>query len=211
MSHIVLLGDSIFDNAAYVGRGPDVIAQLRAILPQGWQATLLAVDGSMTTNISRQLEKLPTDASHLILSIGGNDAINNADILNRPAQSTAEALQQLAYVAEQFEADYNAMLRSVLAYQLPTAICTIYYPCFPDAEVQRLSVTALTVFNDAIIRTAITNRLPLLDLRLICNEADDYANPIEPSVQGGQKISIAIKSLLLEYPFGQQQRTTFFS
>ena len=27
MSHIVLLGDSIFDNAAYVNRGPDVIKQ----------------------------------------------------------------------------------------------------------------------------------------------------------------------------------------
>ena len=32
MKHIVLLGDSIFDNAAYVGGGPDVIEQLRSTL-----------------------------------------------------------------------------------------------------------------------------------------------------------------------------------
>src|SRR5690349_5483722 len=32
--HVVLLGDSIFDNAAYVGGGPDVITQLRAALPR---------------------------------------------------------------------------------------------------------------------------------------------------------------------------------
>jgi hypothetical protein len=46
--HIVLLGDSIFDNGAYVSGGPDVVAQLRSRLPQGWEATLLAVDGAVT-------------------------------------------------------------------------------------------------------------------------------------------------------------------
>ena len=51
MNHIVLLGDSIFDNAAYVGGGPDVIEQLKSILPRDWQATLLAVDGSVTTDV----------------------------------------------------------------------------------------------------------------------------------------------------------------
>lgn len=29
MSNVVLLGTSIFDNAAYVGGGPDVVTQLR--------------------------------------------------------------------------------------------------------------------------------------------------------------------------------------
>jgi hypothetical protein len=28
MGHVILLGDSVFDNAAYVGGAPDVIAQL---------------------------------------------------------------------------------------------------------------------------------------------------------------------------------------
>jgi hypothetical protein len=35
MAHIVLLGDSIFDNAAYVGNRPDVIQQLRTKIPDG--------------------------------------------------------------------------------------------------------------------------------------------------------------------------------
>jgi len=39
MGHILLVGDSIFDNKAYVN-GPDVINQLRAKLPEGWKATL---------------------------------------------------------------------------------------------------------------------------------------------------------------------------
>jgi hypothetical protein len=45
MAHIVLLGDSIFDNGRYTMGGPDVISQVRQLLPVGWQASLLAVDG----------------------------------------------------------------------------------------------------------------------------------------------------------------------
>jgi hypothetical protein len=48
--HIVLLGDSIFDNSAYVGGGPDVIAQLRQELP-GWRCTLLALDGDVISGV----------------------------------------------------------------------------------------------------------------------------------------------------------------
>ncbi len=33
--HVVLLGDSIFDNGVYVPGGPDVVTQLRAELPPG--------------------------------------------------------------------------------------------------------------------------------------------------------------------------------
>ena len=42
MPRVILLGDSIFDNAAYVAGGPDVATQLRAILPPGWDARLNA-------------------------------------------------------------------------------------------------------------------------------------------------------------------------
>jgi hypothetical protein len=85
----------------------------------------------------------------------------------------------------------------------------VYYPCFPDADVQRLSVTALTVFNDCIIRAAFTNGLPLLDLRLICNDEGDYANPIEPSVQGGAKICEVIKSVVTKHDFTQERTVVF--
>ena len=38
MPHVALLGDSIFDNGAYTSGGPDVVTQLRAILPAGVSA-----------------------------------------------------------------------------------------------------------------------------------------------------------------------------
>ena len=59
LRHIVLLGDSVFDNAGYVAGGPDVIEQVRERLPAGWRATLRAVDGSVIGSVERQLHPLP--------------------------------------------------------------------------------------------------------------------------------------------------------
>jgi hypothetical protein len=42
MTHILLLRDSVIDNKAYVGRGPDVAEQLRKLSPKEWQVTGLA-------------------------------------------------------------------------------------------------------------------------------------------------------------------------
>ena len=81
MNRIVLLGDSIFDNASYVKGGPDVIRQLQAKLPAGWKATLCAVDGSMVQDINSQLCRMPKDATHLVVSAGGNNALDNVNIL----------------------------------------------------------------------------------------------------------------------------------
>jgi len=196
MTHIVLLGDSIFDNAAYTGGAPDVVSQLRRRLPHGSKAMLGAVDGGRIGDVGEQLRLLPADATHLILSVGGNDALGHIDFLGAPAGSTAEALLGLADIAAGFERGYNDMLAEVLARGLPTAVCTIYYPRFPDTTLQKIAVTALTVFNDCIIRAALVHRLPLLDLRFVCTEDGDYADPIEPSARGGEKIAIAIAGML---------------
>ena len=192
MGRVVLLGDSIFDNAAYVAGAPDVVEQVRRRVPVGFDATLAAVDGSRMHDVHRQLGGVPEDTTHLVLSVGGNDALGSSDFLDAPARSTAEALLGLAEIGAGFERGYRSVLAEVLSRRLPTAICTIYYPRFPDATLQKLAVTGLAVFNDCIVRTAFVHGLSLLDLRLICNEQGDYANPIEPSARGGEKIARAI-------------------
>jgi hypothetical protein len=72
-------------------------------------------------------------------------------------------------------------------------ICTIYNGALPADEARRIG---LMMFNDVIIRTAVDEHLDLLDLRAICTEPCDYANPIEPSGEGGRKIAAAIANLL---------------
>ena len=209
MTHVVLLGDSVFDNAAYVGGGVDVISHLRAQLPAGWGATLAAVDGSVARGVGRQLDALPAAATHLVVSAGGNDALQSAGLLNQGARSFAEVLNRLAGEADDFRRAYLEMLRALLRTGLPAALCTVYYPRFPDPAVQRVAVAALASFNDVITTEAFAAGLPLLDLRLICDSDEDYANPIEPSEAGGLKIAAAIVSLLREHSF-ERRRTEVF-
>lgn len=196
MPHVVLLGDSIFDNAAYTRGGPDVITQLRGILPDGWRATLGAVDGATTHDMARQLRELPSDVTHLVLSVGGNDALGHMDLLDLRVRSSAEVLDQLAMAAGEFEARYRRTVNALLERRAPLTLCTIYNGNFPDVDFQRLASTALTVFNDVILRVAFERALAVIDLRLVCSEPADYANPIEPSSRGGAKIAEAINGAL---------------
>ena len=199
--HVVLLGDSIFDNAAYVRGGPDVVAQLGALLPAGWRATLAAVDGAVITDVPRQLARVPADATHLVVSAGGNDALRHADLLERRATSSPEVLGWLGDAASAFRERYRAMVAGVAARGLPVTLCTIYEGNL-GPPVQRPAATALAVFNDAILRTAVEHALDVIELRLVCTEPADYANPIEPSVRGGAKIARAIAGAVGAVPRG---------
>lgn len=190
--HVVLLGDSIFDNAAYTGREPDVIQHLRSILPSGWKAGLLAVDGSVTSDLSSQVSEIPADASHLVVSIGGNDVLGNSDLLALPVDSTSEALELFHKRVRAFEKKYRSALDEVLALGRPTTLCTIYNGNLPDPEHARHARIALTMFNDVILRAAFELSLSAIELRLVCSESADYANPIEPSGRGGRKIAMAV-------------------
>ena len=165
MKHVVLLGDSILDNENYVPREPAVIDQLRQQLGNSWMATLLAIDGNLIGDVQYQTKNLPNGASHLVISCGGNDALQFSSILYEPASSVAEALNLLTNARLEFQAHYNKMLKHVLKFELPTAVCTIY-DAIPDLDA--ISKTALSIFNDVIIREAISVKVPIIDLRLTC-------------------------------------------
>jgi hypothetical protein len=200
MNHVVLLGDSIFDNARYVPGGPSVIEQLNKGLPPGWRATLLAVDGSLASSVLDQLKRLPADATHLVVSAGGNNALFDSLILADNAGSVSEALSRLAELRSGFQQEYRAMLQAVLAHQKPVVVCTIY-DAIPDLGTAGRE--GLCLFNDVILREAFRAGVPVIDLRLLCTETTDYApsSPIEPSVSGGGKIARAVSRVVTEHDF----------
>ncbi len=210
MKHIILLGDSIFDNQSYVNGGKDTIANLREQMPKDWTATLLAVDGNVADSVARQLSGVPPDATHLFISVGGNDALGEMGILQMRASYATEVFSELSSVAARFEERYKGMLEEVLELNIPTAICTIYYPRYPDERMQKVAVAALASFNDVIIRQAILTGVPLIDLRYVCDDDGDYANPIEPSVAGGAKIARTIVRVVNEHRFEEDQIGVYF-
>jgi GDSL-like Lipase/Acylhydrolase family len=208
--HLVLLGDSILDNAAYVpGRCPAVIDQLRSRLPTGWFATLLARDGSVIDDVYRQLDALPGDATHLVLSAGGNDALSEVGTLQKTVMTVGQGLRVLAAVCDRFEGDYRRLLASIRDRGLPAGVCTVYNPSLPDEVTRREVVAALGLFNDCIIRVAREFKFPVLELRAICTDAADFVAQIEPSLRGGAKIAEAICQNFVGHDFGTRQTVIF--
>ena len=196
MSHLILLGDSVFDNGAYTGGGPDVVTQLRPLLPPGWRASLCAIDGSQASEIGAQVAAVPADATQLVLSVGGNDALMASGLLDEPVYSSADALRLIGASVHEFETRYRAAVHACLARGLPLVLCTIYHGAFPDADFRARVVVALAVFNDAIVRTALAHGLDVIDLRAVCDTPQDYANPIEPSSVGGAKIARVLAAVV---------------
>jgi lysophospholipase L1-like esterase len=206
--HAVLLGDSIFDNAVYVPGEPPVIEQLRRELPAGWGATLLATDMDVTADVERQLRNLPPEATHVVVSVGGNDALGQAGILNVTGRTGGELLGQLQQAGDEFRATYRAMLAALRATGHPSFVCTVY-DAVPGLEPGARA--GLALFNDTIVREAFAAKVPILDLRLICTEATDYSalSPIEPSARGGAKIARAVAAVLVNHDFTRQQSVAF--
>ena len=189
--HLVLLGDSVFDNQAYVARGRAVVDHLGRALPRGERVTLLAVDGDVAQDIADQLQRLPADATHLALSVGGNDALGWLPTMERPSRSLLETLSHLHTIQAEFQAHYDRLLLQLQSTAKPVLVCTVY-----DA-VPGLTPplkTALSVFNDVITRSALRHGFDILDLRELLNQAEDYSaiSPIEPSGTAGAKISAEI-------------------
>ncbi len=86
----------------------------------------------------------------------------------------------------------------------------IYYPNHSTRLERRIAIAALATFNDVIICQAFGAGIPLIDLRLTCNKPQDYANPIEPSSIGGEKIVNAIMNLVLEHNFTKPYTQVFY-
>jgi len=201
MPHIVLYGDSIFDNAAYVSRGEEVLSKLRARLPQDAGASLRAVDGAVIEAVTRQLQSLPEGATHVVISAGGNDALRYAPVLLQGARSMPDAVGRIADLQDDFRAKYRAMLDAAQRHGRPVAVCTIYDVQLIDLTQRRLAATALSVLNDVITREAVRRRMPIIDLRVIFEDPADWANSIEPSGQGGEKMAAAITAMLARHDF----------
>ena len=193
--HIVIAGDSIFDNGAYVPGEKDVFQQLKDLAEGQAEVTSLAVDGSVTEDVLTQITRLPSNTTHLFISSGGNDALRQMGLLSQSVQSVAEAMLILSTSQEQFRAQYRKLIAHIqLLTNTKTVVCTIYHPN-SEAEKQSVMDIGVSLFNDVIVEETNKARIPVLDIRGIFLNREDYANEIEPSSIGGQKLAAAIFSV----------------
>ncbi len=185
-----------------------MIDQLTSKLTRGDKASLLAVDGSVTADVHQQVEDLPADATHLFVSSGGNDALNYSPMLESHCSNIGEAFARFADIREQFARAYWQMLSRLTTLGKPVVVCTIYED-IPNLSEQEC--TALALFNETILKQVVKMKLPIIDLRCLCNEAEDYSliSPIEPSGKGANKISSVIRNIVYDYDFLAKQTLVF--
>ena len=191
---VVLLGDSIIDNGAYVRSGePDVAQQLQMLLPQH-SVIRRAVDGSTCADVlGWQMGDLH-DADRIILSAGGNDALQHIELLEAATATTArDVLVKLWSVREEFRRSYAALLDGFALTRRPVLVLTVYDPCFHghgfDAAYQQAAESAVSIIDDVIQQEARRRAFDVLELRTLFKDRADYANPIEPSAVGGAKLA----------------------
>lgn len=189
--HINLIGDSIIDNINYVpAPGKSVLGHLDDIIPE-FDFTQLATDGFTSADVIKQLSGTKLLSGVSVLSVGGNDLLSRLDLLtDKGSRPAINVLEEIGQLADQFADQYVRILKMI---RQPLMVCTIYNPAFykdgTTAHLQDAAITAVCLFNDHIQRIAHAFGRPVLELRHIFTEEDDYANPIEPSNKGGEKLA----------------------
>lgn len=206
---VALLGDSILDNEAYVASGKAVIDQINRLEKEHWYAELLAVDGATTEDIPYQCLQISDDISHLIISIGGNDALGYVGVFEELVSSVYEGMQYITEIRNHFRESYRRMLREILSLEKKIALCTIYNSS-PGIEAPLL--TALSVFNDVIFYEAFRLGVPVLDFRQTFTKSSDYSSlsPIEPSENGGRKIAEVVRQLMEVHDFSSTRSVIYY-
>ena len=205
MTHCVLLGDSIFDNAVYVPPGQDVTTHLQQMLagrdPTA-RVTLLAVDGAIAEDVAAQVKHMPTDTTQLFLSVGGNDLLRKFDLLNARAGTVADALLKLGTVMDEITRRYLQAVDACRATGVPLCLCAVYGCSFPDARTQACADLIVGLFHDRIRQIAQEHHLPVIDLRRVCWRETDFVQSIEPSATGGWRIAAALAEFVGQGPAG---------
>lgn len=193
---LALLGDSILDNASYTRPHPDTTDHLSELLAPEWTVTRHARDGAAIADVRFQVSELPRRTDVAILSVGGNDAAQHVDLLERRVSHAADVLSQLADIGDQFSHRYAALAQQLALRVDRLVVCTIYEPPMFDPLSARLARVPLGVLNDRIVRVASELQIDVLELRTVCTEASDFVRQIEPSATGARKIAFAIAALI---------------
>ncbi len=201
----------------------DVVSHLNSMFKCGPQIIInnRAVDGhTMKDLLDNQLsDEGLNEATHIVTSIGGNDLLQNISFLQMTAKlsevmdkdarigkwgarelnpSRNKVFEETYFeIIKPMQQDYESIVANLSNYRAKLLLCTVYEGDLVDSDefsdVIYSSKTMLSIFNDLVYRTAHKYNCDVLELRDIFVSSEDYANPIEPSHIGGEKLAKAIK------------------
>jgi hypothetical protein len=206
--HVVLLGDALLDAYSSIDKTPGEFED--ALLPGTRDQWTISVVSAAEVERAGPALVLPGDATHAIIFIEGNHAIEQSGLLHSRPDAYGQTLEQLSLAADEFEHTIERLIHVAQSARLVIMVCTMFQPNHKDRVRQRTACAALAIFNDRVIKRAAEARVSLIDLRLICNEPEDYDNPTQLSQSGLQKAANVIRFAMLELDAGARRSEVFF-
>jgi len=181
---IILLGDSILKNDAYVTNGKSVE---NLIIERNKNIKCLAEDHSKIVDIYSQIDKIPLDLNtpdtYIFLSAGGNDILSHYVDQNQDITNTSSLRPMFAA--------YKNLVKSIQT-RLPKAKIIILDIYYPDNLKYNQFHFIIKEWNEMIYEFAINKKNNIYSVIKISNvltKNEDFTFGIEPSSTGGQKIA----------------------
>jgi len=175
---VILMGDSILNNANYVPEGKSVYDYLKKKINK---LLNLAKDGATINDLYTQLDKVPVELNnndtYIFISAGGND------ILNKRIELTSNDVRRLfdTYM------DFLKALREKLG-STKINIINLYLPSNPRFQSYKSSIDQ---WNQLIKQNSnkIGEMYNVVDFHALLTSSDDFVYDIEPSESASNKIA----------------------
>ena len=178
---VILMGDSVLNNANYVPAGKSVYDSLKSKLSK---VINIAKDGATISDLYGQLDKIPVDLNntntYIFISAGGND------ILNKRTELSSTELRRLfdSYI------EFLKALRTKLG-SVKINILNLYLPANPRYQTYK---TSIEQWNQLIQSSSnkVGEMYNVVDLHALLTIPDDFVYDIEPSESASDKIAYLI-------------------
>jgi len=182
---IVLLGDSIFRNDAYVPNGKSVCD----LLCKTTNAYCLAQDHATIADVYTQIEQIPVvPEATAFLSVGGNDILTHYAYTNND-------VADLSFVTNAFRK--YTRLTSHLEQTFPQMQIVLVDLYFPAEDAYSSYAPIIREWNRCMYEWVGKKQWKVLKVSRLLTQPEDFAYGIEPSSTGAQKIAEAIYTLVL--------------
>jgi hypothetical protein len=179
---VILLGDSIFKNNAYVPYGSSIESQLKNKVPKK-ELLCLAQDSSSIMDVYKQVEQIPEEYNNrrtsIFLSVGGNDILGNYVYKYNDVDNMD--------LLENGFKEYKKLIKTIQS-KMPKAKLVVLDIYYPDNARFKDFYHVISEWNKLIYEYAKRQNLRVIKISSTLKGADDFSFSIEPSSIGGNKI-----------------------
>ena len=202
--HVILCGDSALNNKNVTGFDPEtelsIEGELNRALGDESRAIVrvLATPGHCMKDFTQtQLPQVPAMATHIFLSIGGNDALAKAKELFEQPGKISLLLGFIHWLFFLFSLEYYQTLSTLKTIgKSQVFICTLYTPDMKKAFWWKRWLCAFALWHlNRVIRTVAHQfNYDILDLAVICDPKTDMrpGHEVELNHGGCKKVAAAM-------------------